>query len=123
MSFGTEQMPDGKVEVRFTQPFQRRLKSLGKRYRQIRKDLQPIFEELQLGRLPGDRISGVGDTVFKVRVANSDIAIGKRGGYRLIYQVVSPTCILLLLIYSKSDQADVAIEAIRDAINEASEDD
>ncbi len=35
------------VEVQFTLPFKRRLKSLSKRYRQIRKDIQPIIDELK----------------------------------------------------------------------------
>jgi hypothetical protein len=38
------------------------------------------------------------------------------GGYRIIYQVVTPQVISLLLIYAKSDQADVAAEEIIEAI-------
>jgi mRNA-degrading endonuclease RelE of RelBE toxin-antitoxin system len=53
-----------------------------------------------------------------VRAKNSDIPTGKSGGYRLIYQLISPQCISLLLIYAKSDRADVAIEEIEDAIEE-----
>lgn len=55
-------------------------------------------------------------TVFKVRVRNSDIQKGKNGGYRLIYQLESPTSIILLLIYSKLDQTDVAAEEIQSVI-------
>ncbi|HAG82781.1 MAG TPA: addiction module antitoxin [Cyanobacteria bacterium UBA12227] len=107
------------VEIRFTKPFQRRFKALAKRYRQIKKDIQPILTELQAGNFIGDRIIGIGDTVFKVRAANSDIPVGKSGGYRLIYQVVCSTCVFLLLIYAKSDQVDVTADEIRDAINQA----
>ena len=35
------------TEVRFTLPFQHRLKSLTKRYRQIKQDIQPILAELK----------------------------------------------------------------------------
>jgi mRNA-degrading endonuclease RelE of RelBE toxin-antitoxin system len=38
---------------------------------------------LQKGELVGDRVSGVGNTIFKARVRNSDIQKGKRSGYRL----------------------------------------
>lgn len=107
------------VEVRFTSPFRRRLKSLIKRYRQIRKDIQPIVDELQAGQFNGDRISGTTATIFKVRAKNSDIPTGKSGGYRLIYQVVSADYVLLLLIYAKSDQADVTVEEIEQAIQQA----
>ncbi len=106
------------VEVRFTLPFKRRLKSLAKRYRQIQNDIQPIIDELLAGNFIGDRIAGTSYTVFKMRAIPTDIPTGKSGGYRLIYQLVSPQCISLLLIYSKSDQADVAAEEIEDAIEE-----
>ncbi|MBU7581417.1 MAG: type II toxin-antitoxin system RelE/ParE family toxin [Nostoc sp. TH1S01] len=105
------------AEVRFTDPFKRRLKTLAKRYRQIQTDLQPILDQLQAGNFIGDQISGIDLTVFKVRAKNSDIPTGKSGGYRVIYQVVSPESVLLLLIYAKSDQADVSLEEIEDAIN------
>lgn len=106
------------VEVRFTLPFKRRLKSLSKRYRQIQKDIQPIIDQLQTGNHVGDRIAGTTDNVFKVRVKNSDIPTGKSGGYRLIYQLVSPQDVSLLLIYAKSDQADVSAAEIESAIEE-----
>jgi mRNA-degrading endonuclease RelE of RelBE toxin-antitoxin system len=99
------------VEVRFTLPFKRRLKSLSKRYRQIRKDIQPIIDELQAGNFVGAQIAGTNYVVFKVRAKNSDIPAGKSGGYRLIYQLVSPQCVLLLLIYAKS--TDILHLAIR----------
>lgn len=107
------------VEVRFTPPFERRLKALYKRYRQIKQDIQPIIKQLQKGEFLGDRITGKDFIVFKVRVKNSDIPTGKSGGYRLIYQLVSPECVLLLLIYAKSDQTDVSLEEIEEAINKS----
>ncbi|MDZ8262344.1 type II toxin-antitoxin system RelE/ParE family toxin [Nostoc sp. ChiQUE01b] len=103
-------------EVRFTSPFKRRLKTLTKRYRQIQVDIQPIIDQLQAGNFIGDQISGIDLTVFKVRAKNSDIPTGKSGGYRVIYQVVSSEFVLLLLIYAKSEQADVSLEDIEDAI-------
>lgn len=104
------------TEVRFTLPFIRRLKGLTKRYRKIQNDIQPIIEELQLGNFIGDQIVGINFTIFKVRAKNSDIPTGKSGGYRVIYQIVSPELVLLLLIYAKSDQADVSLDEIQDAI-------
>ncbi|MEQ8994968.1 MAG: hypothetical protein RID53_00500 [Coleofasciculus sp. B1-GNL1-01] len=58
------------VEVRFTLPFKRRLKSLSKHYRQIRKDIQPIIDELQAGNFVGAQIAGTNYVVFKVRAKN-----------------------------------------------------
>ncbi|MBW4464488.1 MAG: type II toxin-antitoxin system RelE/ParE family toxin [Pegethrix bostrychoides GSE-TBD4-15B] len=112
-------MADGSVTVRFTLPFKRRFKSLAKRYRQIQQDIQPMIEQLQSGVFLGDQISGTDYTVFKVRVKNSDIPVGKSGGYRVISQVLSPDALLLLLIYAKSDQADVTTAEIEAAVVEA----
>jgi mRNA-degrading endonuclease RelE of RelBE toxin-antitoxin system len=105
--------------VRFTKSFKRRLKALAKRYRQIQTDIQPIIDDLQAGNVVGDQISGIKTTVFKVRAKNSDIPTGKSGGYRVIYQVISTDEILLLLIYAKSDQADVGLDEIETAIKQA----
>lgn len=101
------------VEVRFTYEFERRLRTLAKKYRQIHADVQPLIEQLQAGEIPGVQISGTRTTVFKVRIKNSDIRKGKSAGYRLIYQVQSPTNILLLTIYYKSDQADLSAAEIQ----------
>jgi mRNA-degrading endonuclease RelE of RelBE toxin-antitoxin system len=76
----TENTPQ--IQVLFGDEFKRRLKSLKKRYRQIRTDLQPLIEQIQSGETPGDRMVGTGFTVFKVRVQNSDNRKGKSGGYR-----------------------------------------
>lgn len=75
------------VQVQFSAEFKSQLRSLAKRYRQIRNDVQPLIEQLQRGEFPGDQISGTGFTVFKVRIKNSDIRKGKRAGYRVVYQV------------------------------------
>ena len=112
----TNDSPD--VTVRFTNEFKRRLRTLSKKYRQIRSDIQPIIEQLQAGEFLGNQITGTGYTVFKVRVRNSDIQKGKSGGYRLVYQLESPENVLLLLIYSKSDLDDVTAEEIKSIIEE-----
>jgi addiction module RelE/StbE family toxin len=105
------------VEVKVSPLFLKRLKDLAKRYRQVQQDIQPVIETLQLGNFLGDQITGTGHTVFKVRVKNRDIPVGKSGGYRLIYQLVSPQLIVLLSIYAKSEQSDVTVEEIIEAIS------
>jgi mRNA-degrading endonuclease RelE of RelBE toxin-antitoxin system len=105
-----------KVEVLFSAPFLRRLKGLAKRYRQLQTDLQPFLTQLEMGDFQGDRIVGLNAVVLKERVRNSDIPTGKSGGYRVIYQLLSGQSVLLLLIYAKSDQADVSLEEICEAI-------
>lgn len=105
------------IEIFFSNEFKSRLRTLAKRYRNIRNDLQPLINELQSGNFIGDQIVGTGYTVLKVRLKNSDIQKGKSAGYRVIYQLKDNFCILMILIYSKSDQSDIAVTHIRDIIN------
>jgi mRNA-degrading endonuclease RelE of RelBE toxin-antitoxin system len=106
------------IQVEASQTFDRNLRALAKKYRSIRKDIQPIIEQLEQGEFPGDRIPGIGYAVFKLRVRNSDTQKGKSGGYRLIYYVKTETGIILLTVYAKSEQVDIAAEDIRNIITE-----
>jgi mRNA-degrading endonuclease RelE of RelBE toxin-antitoxin system len=108
------------IQIIATPDFQVQLQRLSKRYRSLRVDLQTLLDELQKGNCPGDQIAGTTYTVFKVRVKNSDIQKGKSAGYRVIYQRRDNTYILLVAIYSKSDESTLAareIRAIIDAFN------
>ena len=111
----TDETPE--IQLLFSDDFKTRLRTLNKRYRSIRSDLQPLLDELLSGNFIGDQIPGTGYTVFKVRLKNSDIQNGKSGGYRVIYQLRSDTYILLVVIYSKSDQDDIPANQIREIID------
>ncbi|WP_414752172.1 type II toxin-antitoxin system RelE/ParE family toxin [Anabaena sp. CCY 9910] len=106
------------VLIDLTLEYKQNLRDLAKRFRNIRSDVQPIIEQLQQGNFVGDRIGGIGEenVVYKARVRNTNIQKGKSAGYRLIYQLESPTSILLLTIYSKSDREDIGAIEIRDII-------
>jgi mRNA-degrading endonuclease RelE of RelBE toxin-antitoxin system len=106
------------IQVEASPTFNRNLRSLAKKYRSIRNDIQPVIEQLERGELPGEQISGIGYEVFKLRVRNRDIQKGKSGGYRLIYYVKTVEGIILLTIYTKSEQADIAADEIRSIIAE-----
>ena len=81
------------IFIRFADEFENNLYSLSKRYRNIRKYIEIVLEQIQSGNFIGDRIAGLGEDylVIKVRVKNSNIQKGKSAGYRVIYQVKSPT--------------------------------
>jgi addiction module RelE/StbE family toxin len=108
------------VQIDLTPEFKRNLRNLAKRYRNIRSDIQPVTQALENGNFEGDRITGMGEgcVVLKVRVRNRDIRKGKSAGYRLIYQVESPTAVLLLTIYAKSDQEGIVTDEIREILGE-----
>lgn len=106
------------IQVEIAPTFHKNLRTLAKKYRSIRNDIQPVIEQLEQGELPGDKISGTDYTIFKLRVCNSDIQKGKSGGYRLIYYLKTATGIILLTIYTKSKQADITASEISNIITE-----
>jgi mRNA-degrading endonuclease RelE of RelBE toxin-antitoxin system len=111
------------VNIDLTPEYRRNLKYLAKKYRNIRSDIQPLIWELQQGNILGDRLTGFGLDIYiyKVRVKNSNIKKGKSAGYRLIYLLESETSILLLTIYSKSEQEDITVNEINSILNECFE--
>ena len=115
----TDSPSDAGVPVQHTAEFKRNVRQLAKKYRRIKSDVQPIIEQLVRGQTPGDQVPRTGEdrVVFKVRVRNSDSGRGKSGGYRVIYWV-KPSSIVLVTIYSKSEQGDVSSQLIRRLITE-----
>jgi mRNA-degrading endonuclease RelE of RelBE toxin-antitoxin system len=74
--------------------------------------------QIQMGEIIGDRLQGIDAEVFKVRIRNSDVNRGKSGGYRMIYWLKLPECVVLLDIYSKSDRDDIETNTIQNIITE-----
>jgi mRNA-degrading endonuclease RelE of RelBE toxin-antitoxin system len=106
------------VQVEFTPEFKRNIRQLAKKYRHLQTDVQPVIAQLESGQTPGTQIPRTGYTVFKVRIQNSDIQKGKRSGYRMIYYLKTPKLVLLITLYAKTEQGDIAAEQIRRIIRE-----
>lgn len=106
------------IWVGFTPEYKRNLRQLAKKYRHIKSDLQPILDQLADGSKPGDQVPHVRYEVFKVRAKNSDALKGKSSGYRIIYYVKSESEVVLVTVYSKTEQADIAPEDIRQIIQD-----
>ncbi|WP_099237946.1 type II toxin-antitoxin system RelE/ParE family toxin [Synechococcus sp. BDU 130192] len=101
------------ISIEFADEFQKRVRKLFKKYRSIKQDLTPIIQQLQNGETLGDRLSGVdNNAIYKVRVKNSDIKKGKSAGYRVLYLLKKETKIILLTIYSKSEQANISAKEL-----------
>ena len=105
------------IQIDTTIKFQKKIKSLDKKYPNVRDDIRPIIELLQVGNLPGDRVCGLDLEIYKVRVKNSNNHKGKSAGYRLIYYVKTIDRIILVTIYSKSEQADIDASEIDQIIS------
>jgi len=109
------QNDSSEVQIDLTPEFKKNLKKLAKKYRNIRSDLQSLIVELQQGNFLGDRLVGFESDlyIYKVRVKNSNLKKGKSAGYRVIYLLESETSILLLTIYSKTEQTDITVNDIQ----------
>ena len=106
------------MQIEVTARFKRDLRILAKKYRRIRQDIQPIINRLETGNLLGDRVAGVGYTIFKLRIKNSDVQKGKSGGYRIIYYLQTKEKIILVTIYSKSEREDITAKEIKQILSE-----
>lgn len=109
------------ITIKFTDELKRNLRTLAKKYRHIRSDLQPVIDQLQKGDFAGDRIPRMQGVFYKVRIKNSDIQRGKSGGYRLIYSIQGTTIIILLTIYAKSQREDISAKRIQEILQEFNE--
>lgn len=107
-------MSDKRTTVIAYDVFLRELRQLRKSFGHIDRDLELLIDPLERGETPGDRLQQLAPcTVYKVRLANRDAQRGKSGGYRVLYYVQTEVEIVLLAIYSKSVQADIANETVR----------
>ncbi len=111
------------VQVRASIHFKRKLKRLVKKYRRVRSDIEPIITLLEQGETPGDRVQGVKAVAYKIRAPNTDAGKGKSGGYRIIYYIQTRTTIILIMIYSKTEQANFIPQEIARIIKEETESD
>lgn len=105
------------TQLYYTSEFKRNIRQLEKKYRHIQEDILPLIEQLTVGETPGDQVQQAGYTVFKVRVNNSGINKGKRAGYRVIYYLQTAQAVILVTIYSKTEQGDIAPGSIRRLID------
>jgi mRNA-degrading endonuclease RelE of RelBE toxin-antitoxin system len=106
------------IKVEFTPLFIRFLKHLARKYRNVRSDLQSLLDDLEGGKTPGTQVQGTRYTAYKVRVKNSDVSKGKRGGYRVIYYIKTVDRVILIAIYSKTELVDISPEEIKRMIDD-----
>ena len=105
--------------VRSTGRFDNESRRLIRKYRSLRNELDLLKAQLQQGDRPGDRLVGIGYEAYKVRLPNRSARRGKSGGFRVIYQERSGRLVLLLLIYSKTERADIPDDVVIRIIEEA----
>lgn len=111
------------TKVEFAPYFLKDLKRLKRKYSQVTDVVEELVKALEGGEQPGDKIPNVGYDVYKVRLKNPSAGRGKSGGFRVIYYVQLADLVILVTIYSKSQQADFPAERLRKIIDEFQNDD
>ena len=93
-------------EVKPLNSFKQNFKNLHKKYRNIKNDIKELTLKLKNNPHAGIQLQ---HNCYKIRVANSSVPIGKSGGFRTIYYVVSEhNTIYLIAIYSKTQKETIS---------------
>jgi hypothetical protein len=88
-----------------TEPFERKLKRLAKKYKSLASDLASVIDELIENSTLG---TPIGKDCYKLRIAITSKGKGKSGGARMItYVRVFKQTVFLMAIYDKSEQATI----------------
>ena len=95
--------------------FEKRVDRLVKKkhFKTLPLQIDELFNAFGKGEFEGDKIKSVKEPiaydVYKLRLPNPDANVGKSGGYRVIYMVVTAVRIVVFLtIYYKKEEADVS---------------
>ena len=89
-----------------TEPFERKLKRLAKKYKSLANDLAAVFDELVENPTLG---TPIGKDCYKLRIAIASKGKGKSGGARMItYVRVVKKTVFLMDIFDKSEQANIS---------------
>jgi len=88
-----------------TPEFIKNLKTLKKKYKNIKNDVLELANELEKNPTIG---TDLGNNTFKIRIKNSDNNKGKSAGYRIItYCINDIKEVSLVTIYSKSEKENI----------------
>jgi mRNA-degrading endonuclease RelE of RelBE toxin-antitoxin system len=101
------------TSIRIAAQFEKPLKRLSRKYPALLKEIGQLINQLKQDERPGDKIPHVGYDVYKVRLKNPSASRGKSGGFRVIYYVQIASHVILVTIYSKTEQTDIGPEEIR----------
>ena len=104
-----------KYKIETTPTFDKNVKRLKKKFPKIKNDLISLIEELSENPTIG---ISLGENIFKIRMQNSSIPTGKRGGFRVITYYKVDDILYLITIYSKTDQDNILLDNLKEIIKE-----
>ena len=96
--------------------FDKNIKALVKRYRNIKQDLKKLTATLENDPTIGTHIV---NNCYKIRVPNSSVPTGKSKGFRVItYYIDLDNTLYLLSMYSKSDADNISDSTITELLKQ-----
>ncbi len=107
-------MSDYRVEL--SENFQKEAKRLVKKYPSLAKEIQSLLNSLRNTPTQG---TPIGKNCYKIRLAIKSKGKGKSGGARAISCMLTvEERVILLSIYDKSEQADIADNFLKQLLKE-----
>ena len=95
--------------------FEKQAKRLSKKFPSLKKELANLIEELKIKPILG---TSLGNNCYKIRFSISSKGKGKKGGARVITNVVViERNVYLLSIYDKSEKADVTNKELAELLS------
>ena len=94
--------------------FEKDVKRLKKKFPKIKSDLIELIQNLSQNPKLG---TNLGENIFKIRIPNSSIPIGKSGGFRVITYYKKDNILYLVTMYSKTEQDTILTEKLKKIIN------
>jgi mRNA-degrading endonuclease RelE of RelBE toxin-antitoxin system len=104
--------------VEIPDSFTKELNRLVRKYPSVLIEIEGLIVQLKQDERLGDLIPNVGYEVYKVRIKNTSANRGKSGGFRVIYYVRLADNVVMLTIYSKTEQNDITPNDIRQRLNQ-----
>jgi hypothetical protein len=103
-----------KLNVSKTEHFDKLIKKLTKKYRNIENDIDTFLDNIEV---INDLGTSLGKNLYKARIKNSNNNKGKSGGYRLItYLQLKENELTMIYIYSKSELENINESALDNII-------
>ena len=93
--------------------FLKAIKRLKRSYPAVTGEVRKLVRRLEHDERPGNKISGVQSNLYKVRLPNPSARRGKSGGFPVIYYHLLSDRVILVTIYSKSQQVDISPVKLR----------
>jgi len=104
------------LNIKTLESFNKDVKKLFKKYKQLPSDLKLLGDELSLNPKSGIEL---GNGCYKIRLANSSIPTGKSGGFRIIYYYLdTQNNLYLMSIYSKSELENIDDKTVLNILRE-----